>query len=807
MKLNTSIERLVITRLLRSKDREEIEKLCRYRESFYGEHREYAKFIFDYYDKYGDTPDIVSFVDAFDVDPDSFFLDSSDKVDYLVDSLKNNKRLLMLEKTLDTLRKVGPDDLEAVWTKIRLMSNQVGELDESRPRDIIKESEERAANIIDLNKAARIPTGFDEIDKLMYGGLSTVEELCLIVARTNTGKAQPLWSKVLTPTGWKTMGDIKVGDIVVGKNNDNGKVVQIFPQGVKDYYKVTFDDGTFTHCCKDHLWEVVRSTNRYPSSKFYNDHEVLTTEDIINTFDRGYSIDISDAVEFTSAFDSEHELDPYLLGVLIGDGTTRDGRVLLSNFDDEIWTDVEEIAKNYNCYRSGANNDCLKCDNWNENFIRNKLKEYGLLGKKSIDKFIPKIYLTAPINVRMKLLAGLVDTDGYVPKNSSNVWEFDTSSEQLAFDFAELARSLGVRVTLNARHSSRYTANGEIHKGNGTRHLYCRSTFNPFTLSRKHDRLSLRTEVLGNSRPKGHYKKIQYIELVGQTECQCILLDNKSHTYITDDYIVTHNTWVTTKFMESAQAHGFNVLYYSPEMQADYIGARFDTWRGQFKNSNIQRGVYSDEYIHYLKELKDEKASAYVLEDKDMPENEVTVSGLDRLVKELNIKLLIVDGLSYMKDEEGATQDHIKYKNLAAGLFKLSKQNGCAVVVSLQANRETKEEKDDKGVAMPTLYNIESSDAPARICTQAFCMRQIFEQHLLEIRMEKSRTAANTKPLFTYQWNPGDGDMSLYSEDVGSTQPTNTTSVAVMNYSTPGSPQPIMPSASADDDDDEDVEF
>ena len=454
MKLNTSIERLVITRLLKSKNREEIEKLCRYRESFYGEHREYEKFIFDYYDKYRDTPDIVSFVDAFDVDPDSFFLDSSDNVDYLVDSLKNNKRLLMLEKTLDTLRKVGPDDLEAVWTKIRIMSNQVGELDESRPRDIIKESEERAANIIDLNKAARIPTGFDEIDKLMYGGLSTVEELCLIVARTNTGKS-----------------------------------------------------------------------------------------------------------------------------------------------------------------------------------------------------------------------------------------------------------------------------------------------------------------------------------------------------------------WVCTKMMESAQRHGFPSLCYSPEMQADFLGTRFDTWRGQFKNSNIQRGIYSDEYKEYLKELKNEKVSAFILEDKDMPDNEVTVSGLAQLVKELGIKLLLIDGLSYMKDEEGSTQDHIKYKNLASGLFKLSKQYGCAVVVTMQANRETKEEKDDKGVALPTLYNVESSDAPARICTQAFCMRQIFEQHLLEIRMEKSRTAANTKPLFTYQWNPGDGDMSLYSEDVGNTQPTNTTSVAVMNYSTPGAPQPIMPAADSDDDDDEDVEF
>lgn len=681
MKLNTSIERLVITRLLRSKDREEIEKLCRYRESFYGEHREYAKFIFDYYDKYGDTPDIVSFVDAFDVDPDSFFLDSSDKVDYLVDSLKNNKRLLMLEKTLDTLRKVGPDDLEAVWTKIRLMSNQVGELDESRPRDIIKESEERAQNLIDLNKAARIPTGFDEIDKLMYGGLSTVEELCLIVARTNTGKAQPLWSKVLTPTGWKTMGDIKVGDIVVGKNNDNGRVVQIFPQGVKDYYKVTFDDHTFTHCCKDHLWEV-RSSKTY-----FSTYEVVKLSDILKS-NYSFMVDISD----------------------------------------------------------------------------------------------PIIFSNSEISDRIHNLNNLADDFGE-PVNSSGMWKVPLKDDEFCSYFSNLCRSLGVKV--------RKLAN----------YFECESLFNPFIDPAKHDKFQVSNKRILS-------KKITSIELVGQTECQCILLDNKSHTYITDDYIVTHNTWVTTKFMESAQAHGFNVLYYSPEMQADYIGARFDTWRGQFKNSNIQRGVYSDEYIHYLKELKDEKASAYVLEDKDMPENEVTVSGLDRLVKELNIKLLIVDGLSYMKDEEGATQDHIKYKNLAAGLFKLSKQNSCAVVVSLQANRETKEEKDDKGVAMPTLYNIESSDAPARICTQAFCMRQIFEQHLLEIRMEKSRTAANTKPLFTYQWNPGDGDMSLYSEDVGSTQPTNTTSVAVMNYSTPGAPQPIMPAANAvDDDDDEDVEF
>lgn len=229
----------------------------------------------------------------------------------------------------------------------------------------------------------------------------------------------------------------------------------------------------------------------------------------------------------------------------------------------------------------------------------------------------------------------------------------------------------------------------------------------------------------------------------------------------------TGKSWVCAKFMESAQKHGFPCLCYSPEMQSSFLGTRFDTWRGKFINSDLHRGKYSQEYLDYLDKLSVDETSAYILEDKDTPEGVVTVSVLAQLVKQLHIKLLVIDGLSYMKDDQNAPRDDIRYKNLCTGLFRLSKQFGCAVVVTMQANRETKEEKDEKGVAMPTLYNIEGSDHPARICTQAFCMRQIFDRHILEIRMEKSRTAANTKPLFTYNWDPGNGDMALAPDEEG----------------------------------------
>lgn len=230
----------------------------------------------------------------------------------------------------------------------------------------------------------------------------------------------------------------------------------------------------------------------------------------------------------------------------------------------------------------------------------------------------------------------------------------------------------------------------------------------------------------------------------------------------------TGKSWVVSKMMESAQKHGFPSLCYSPEMQAAFLGTRFDTWKGKFVNSDLHRGNYSQEYLDYLDKLSKDGTSAYILEDKDTPEGVVTVSTLAQLVKQHGIKLLLIDGLSYMKDELNAPRDDIKYKNLCTGLFRLSKQFGCAVVVTMQANRETKEEKDEKGVAMPTLYNIEGSDHPARICTQAFCLRQIFDRHILEIRMEKSRTAANTKPLFTYSWDPGTGDMALAPDEEGS---------------------------------------
>ena len=271
----------------------------------------------------------------------------------------------------------------------------------------------------------------------------------------------------------------------------------------------------------------------------------------------------------------------------------------------------------------------------------------------------------------------------------------------------------------------------------------------------------------------------------------------------------TGKSWVCTKMMESAQRNGFPVLYYSPEMQASFLATRFDTWRKQFRNSELHQGKYSDEYKLYINDLEKEETPAFVLEDKDAADGVVNVPLLKHLVRKHNIKLLIIDGLSYMEDTRGPEADHIKYKNICTDLFKLSKQFSCAVVVAMQANRETKNnvEKGAEGKdPMPSLHNLESSDHPGRIATQAFALRQIWDKHILDIRLEKSRNAANQKPMFSYSWDPNTGTMSLAaSEDSNPISNISTPMVAPSFGGVLNNPDTM--DMLDDSDVDEDIEF
>ena len=401
--MTTSIELQVISKILTSDDKELVNRLCDYDESYYSVFKPHIHYIFEHKNKFGDTPDVFTFQSEF---PDITLVDVREPEEYLISEIRKNKQHIMLIETFNRLKDLGSGDITEAWQYLAAQCDKVSELEQSDPLDIVKEAKQRADQVVEFSRQSRIPTGFPEIDKLIYGGFSTVEELVILLARTNTGKS-----------------------------------------------------------------------------------------------------------------------------------------------------------------------------------------------------------------------------------------------------------------------------------------------------------------------------------------------------------------WVCTKMMESAQKNGFPVLYYSPEMQAAFLGTRFDTWRSHFQNSQLYQGKYDESYHEYIKNLAKEDTSAFILEDKDMPSGEVNIRGLTSLVRKHHIKLLIIDGLSYMADIKKGDSDYVRYKNICFDLFKLSKKFGCVVVIAVQANRETREIKDDKGEPFPNLYNVEGSDHPARICTQAFSLRQVFDKHVLDIRLEKSRTTNNQKPVLSYAWDVNTGNM------------------------------------------------
>lgn len=223
-------------------------------------------------------------------------------------------------------------------------------------------------------------------------------------------------------------------------------------------------------------------------------------------------------------------------------------------------------------------------------------------------------------------------------------------------------------------------------------------------------------------------------------------------------------SWCCAKALEAAQRAGFPCALYSPEMQAAYFATRFDTWRGHFKNSELFQGKYTDDYRVYLETLKKDPVPAFIIEDKDMPEG-VSPRHLAAFVKQHGIKLLIIDGISYMSDDRKANSEYDRQMHIAKDLFDLSKRYHCAILVAAQANRETKDTKDEKGNPFPDLYHIAGSFAVAQVATLGFAIRQIFDKQVFEMRAEKARNSKNNKTILSYSWDINTGSMQYMQGD------------------------------------------
>ena len=234
-------------------------------------------------------------------------------------------------------------------------------------------------------------------------------------------------------------------------------------------------------------------------------------------------------------------MDPYLLGVLLGDGALSNGNLKFSNTESDIIRRVDGILRrDYAMYLKPITTRpqdfyIAKLPDSIRGELRHILDELDVR-TKSVDKHIPTQYLLASKEQRLELLRGLIDSDGNV--NIHGDISFSTSSKQLSEDFAFLCRSLGIRDTIGTKVSKYRTKNSEeyIYTNNIHYRHYLKvpSNIKIFT-SEKHSN-KYTTKMYEPMR------NIISIEYIADEECQCIMLDHNDHTYISDDFIPTHNT-------------------------------------------------------------------------------------------------------------------------------------------------------------------------------------------------------------------------------------------------------------------------
>lgn len=358
---------------------------------------------------------------------------------------------------------------------------------------------------------------------------------------TGAGKAQPLTSKILTDKGWVSMGDIAIGDKVVDPvHGTYSNVTGIFPQGNKDIYEITFHDGSKARACKDHLWTATVPT-KYGKTRRIK--KTITTQDIIEFIERkkageytprNISIQTTCPVPYS---DINTPIDPYLLGLLIGDGHLS-GTPSFSSSDAVLVEYVKKMVNplglevkysdQYDYYLSKVND---KKNQHIKNKLTELLMELGLWNTKSHTKFIPEIYKVASIDTRLSLVQGLMDTDGTVDKKGSA--SYSTSSLKLAKDFQEICWSLGMVCTIKEKPTKR--------KLSYVLSIGCKTPRSLFRLERKKERC--KQDWIGNR--SGIDRRIVDVVLVSHEAAQCIMVDSEDHLYITDDYVVTHNTIMT----------------------------------------------------------------------------------------------------------------------------------------------------------------------------------------------------------------------------------------------------------------------
>lgn len=390
--------------------------------------------------------------------------------------------------------------------RLELIDSVLGELDDSAPGPDVGARQQDDRRVIELS-----PT----VEQFVYSDA----DVCIVFSARGEGKALQNGTLVLTPAGWVKVEDIRVGETVIASDGTPTEVLGVYAQPSQPLWKLQFSDGTSAVTTREHLW-TVRDTMGGGRP-----WRTLSTQEIRARLDRHWAIPILTAsVQFHSR---PVPIDPYLLGLLLGDGCMT-GRTdvrlaatepfLIDAARQALPLGADMVRDTRWCWRFVGATRSTRRDS---NPVLSALRELNLYGCKARTKFVPPLYLWNSADVRAAVLQGLLDTDGYA--NKRNGVEFTSASPHLIEAVRFLVRSLGGLA--NVPHWDHAASRLSITLPQG---------IPPFRLPRK----------LARVRPRRHHhgRVVIRIDAAGEGASTCLSVAHASGLFVIHDFVVTHNT-------------------------------------------------------------------------------------------------------------------------------------------------------------------------------------------------------------------------------------------------------------------------
>ncbi|QZT65379.1 replicative DNA helicase [Mycolicibacterium austroafricanum] len=520
-----------------------------------------------------------------------------------------------------------------------------------------------------------VPTGFTDLDELTNG--LHPGQMIVVAARPGMGKALALDTPLPTPTGWTTMADVAVGDLLLGADGKPTRVVAATDVMVgRPCYEVEFSDGTVIVADAEHQWltetRVSRKSaqaaavgyNRYRNQRTFA--QIRTTRDIASTLrcptaDRRLNHSITNSAPIEAPV-ADLLVPPYTLGAWLGDGTSRAAQI--TSADPEILMRIEAEGPG-TCEAS--------------------LKTIGVLG----NKHIPAEYLRASESQRRALLAGLLDTDGTV--TNGGAVQFSVTSRRLAADVAELVVSLGYRCQVATK-----AVKGRTEASSTAYILNFSTTESVFGLHRKD---LLHKERRASSSVRANTRFIVDVREIETVPVRCVEVDNDDHMYLASrSMIPTHNSTLGLDFMRSCSIkHHLPSIVFSLEMSKTEIVMRLLSAEAKIKLADMRSGrMNDDDWTRLARRMSEiSEAPLYIDDSPNLTMMEIRAKAR-RLKQKADLRLVVIDYLQLMTSGKKVESRQQEVSEFSRQIKLLAKELEVPVVAMSQLNRGPEQRTDKK---------------------------------------------------------------------------------------------------------------